>query len=40
MKRDYSVYLDDIRDAMDKAEMFVEGVTYEQFEDDLRANFA
>ena len=40
MKRDYLVYLDDIWDAMDKAEMFVEGMTYEQFEDDLRANFA
>jgi uncharacterized protein with HEPN domain len=40
MKRDYSVYLDDILDAMDKAEMFVTGMSYEQFEDDLRTNFA
>lgn len=40
MKRDYSVYLDDILDAMDKAEMFVAGMSYEQFEDDMRTNFA
>ena len=40
MKRDYSVYLDNILDAMDKAEMFVTGLSYEQFEDDLRTNFA
>jgi hypothetical protein len=40
MKRDFLVYLEDILDAMDNAEMFVEGMSYEQFEDDLRANFA
>jgi len=40
MKRDYSVYLEDILDAMDKAEMFVTGMSYEQFEDDLRTHFA
>ena len=40
MKRDYSVYLDDILDAMNKAEMFVAGMSYEQFEDDLRTSFA
>ena len=40
MKRDYSVYLDDILDAMDKAETFVAGMSYEQFEDDLRTHFA
>jgi uncharacterized protein with HEPN domain len=40
MKRDYSVYLDDILDAMDKAETFVTGMSYEQFEDDLRTVFA
>ena len=40
MKRDLSVYLDDILDAMGKAEMFVLGMSYEQFEDDLRTHFA
>ena len=40
MKRDLSVYLDDIVDAMDKAEMFVTGMSYEQFEGDLRTHFA
>jgi len=40
MKRDYTVYLDDVLDAMDKAEMFVAGMSYEQFEDDLRTSFA
>jgi uncharacterized protein with HEPN domain len=32
MKRDPRVYLDDILDAMNKAEMFVAGMSYEQFE--------
>lgn len=33
-------YVEDILDAMDKAEALVEGVTYEQFEADYRINFA
>jgi uncharacterized protein with HEPN domain len=40
MKRDPRVYLDDILDAMNKAEMFVEGMSYEQFENDLRTHYA
>ena len=40
MKRDFLVYLDDILDAMGKAEMFVAGMSYAQFEDDLRTNYA
>jgi uncharacterized protein with HEPN domain len=34
MKRDYLVYVDDILDAMDKAETFVAGIGYEKFETD------
>lgn len=33
-------YLEDILDAMDKAEALVEGVTYDQFAGDFRINFA
>jgi uncharacterized protein with HEPN domain len=40
MKRDFLVYLDDILDAMGKAEMFVAEMSYEQFEGDLRTNYA
>jgi len=40
MKKDYLVYIDDILDAMDKAEMFVAGMSYAQFEADLRTAFA
>ena len=40
MKKDFLVYVDDIVDAMGKAEMFVVGLTYEQFEADWRTNFA
>jgi uncharacterized protein with HEPN domain len=40
MKRDFQVYIEDIIDAMTKAEMFVAGMTYEQFEADLKTNFA
>ena len=39
MKRDLSVYLDDIVDAMGKAEMFVAGMSYEQSEEDLRSHY-
>lgn len=35
MKKDYLVYIDDILDAMEKAEMFVRGMSYAQFETDL-----
>src|SRR5687768_7123071 len=40
MKRDYLVYIEDIVDAMDKAELLLEPVSYEQFEADFRINFA
>ena len=40
MKRDNLVYIEDRADAMDKAELLLEGVTYEQFEADFRINFA
>jgi uncharacterized protein with HEPN domain len=40
MKRDPRVYLDDILDAMNKAEMFVAGMSYEQVENDLRTHYA
>jgi uncharacterized protein with HEPN domain len=40
VKRDFLVYIEDITDAMNKAEMFVTGMTYEQFEADLKTHFA
>ena len=40
MKKDVLVYVEDILDAMDKAETFIVGLTYEQFESDFRTNFA
>jgi uncharacterized protein with HEPN domain len=33
-------YVEDILDAMDKAQLLIENVTYEQFEADFRINFA
>ena len=33
-------YIEDILDAMDKAEILLEDVTYEQFDADFRINFA
>ena len=35
MKKDVLVYIEDILDAMDKAETFIVGLTYEQFETDF-----
>ena len=40
MTKDVLVYIEDILDAMEKAETFVAGATYEQFETDYRSNFA
>ncbi|NJO00132.1 MAG: DUF86 domain-containing protein [Anaerolineales bacterium] len=40
MKRDYLVYVEDMAEAMDKAELLLEGILYEQFEADFRINFA
>lgn len=33
-------YVEDVLDAMDKAEILLEGVPYDQFESDFRINFA
>jgi uncharacterized protein with HEPN domain len=33
-------YVEDILDAMDKAQIFLEGVTYDQFEAESQINFA
>lgn len=40
MSKDFLVYLEDIIDAMEKVEMFTVGLTYDQFETDLKTNFA
>ena len=40
MSQEYLDYLEDILDAMDKAEILVGDVDFEQFETDFRINFA
>ena len=40
MSAEFLDYIEDILDAMDKAEALVEGVAYVQFEADYRINFA
>jgi uncharacterized protein with HEPN domain len=40
MKRDFLVYIDDILNAMDQAEIFLAEMSYEQFENDLRTTYA
>jgi len=40
MSNEFLDYIEDILDAMDKAETLLVGVTYEQFEADFRINFA
>jgi uncharacterized protein with HEPN domain len=40
MSNEFLDYVEDILDAMGKAEALLEGVTYEQFEADYRINFA
>ncbi len=40
MKRDASIYLKDIQENMERAEKFVEGMSYEEFVEDERTNFA
>jgi uncharacterized protein with HEPN domain len=39
MTNEFLDYVEDIIDAMDKAEIAIEGVTYEQFADDFMINF-
>jgi len=38
--RDPLVYIDDILDAMEKAQAFTAGIDYAQFEDDVRTVYA
>jgi uncharacterized protein with HEPN domain len=40
MRYEYLDHVEDILDAMDKAEALLEGVTFNQFETDFRINFA
>ena len=40
MSSEFLDYLEDILDEMKKAEILLEGVTYEQFEADFRINYA
>lgn len=40
MSHEFLDYVEDILEAMDKAEILVEDVTYEQFQEDFRINFA
>jgi uncharacterized protein with HEPN domain len=40
MSHEYLDFVEDILDAMDKAEVLVEGFTYREFEEDFRTNFA
>ena len=34
MSRDYSVYLEDVRDAIDRIRRYTDGMSREQFEND------
>jgi uncharacterized protein with HEPN domain len=40
MSHEFLDFVEDILDAMDKAETLVEGFSYEEFETDFRTNFA
>ena len=40
MNREYLDFVEDILDAMNKAELLLEGMTYSEFENDFRTNFA
>ena len=40
MNREFLDFVEDILDAMEKAELLIEGVSYEQFEAEFRINFA
>jgi uncharacterized protein with HEPN domain len=40
MNNEFLDYVEDILEAMDKAEILLEDVTYDQFEADFRINFA
>jgi uncharacterized protein with HEPN domain len=40
MSREFLDFIEDILDAMNKAELLLKGVTFSQFEVDFRINFA
>jgi uncharacterized protein with HEPN domain len=40
MSHEFLDYIEDILDAMSKAELLLEGVSYSQFESDFKINFA
>jgi len=40
MSHEFLDYIEDILDAMEKAEILLNEVSYEQFETDFRVNFA
>ena len=40
MSNEFLDYIEDILDAMEKADTLLEGVDYEQFESDFRINYA
>ena len=40
MSHEFLDFVEDILDAMDKAEILIEGLAYEEFETDFRTNFA
>ena len=40
MSNEFLDFVEDILDAMDKAEILLEGFSYEEFENDFRTNFA
>ena len=40
MTNDFLDFVEDILDAMTQAELFLQDLTYSQFEDDVRTNFA
>jgi len=40
MSQEFLDHVEDILDAMEKAEILLEDVTYDQFETDFRINFA
>jgi uncharacterized protein with HEPN domain len=40
MSREFLDFVEDILDAMNKAEALLEGISYSQFETDFRINFA
>jgi uncharacterized protein with HEPN domain len=40
MNDEFLDYVEDILDAMNKAEIFIKDVSYEQFESDFRINYA